>query len=210
MGPRGAARLGVPLYRALAATTPPAPLPAYASNLNPDGAPDTSRLCRERGYRAFKMKVAFDLQRDLDNVRRHLRALRPANASMIDANQGWDLRPQRRRSRVQPLPAGVDRRRTICADDPPEHWPRWPCCRGCRSPDGRTCSVSPPSTTQSPSAISASSSPNLCKWGGMSAARPWRPCVAAGRRYCRTGELGVGLHAAADLLAGLVVAACRA
>jgi L-alanine-DL-glutamate epimerase-like enolase superfamily enzyme len=36
-------------------------LPAYASNLNPKGAPEYVAQCRERGYRAFKLKVAFDL-----------------------------------------------------------------------------------------------------------------------------------------------------
>ena len=48
-------------------------------------------MCREQGYRAFKLKVAFDLNSDLANVRVISLDLRPGERFMIDANQGWDL-----------------------------------------------------------------------------------------------------------------------
>ncbi|MGE0767126.1 MAG: hypothetical protein AB7L90_11735 [Hyphomicrobiaceae bacterium] len=64
-----ARKAGVPLWKALGRCEKPAPLMAYASNLNPKGAPEYVAMCRERGYRAFKLKVAFDLASDLANDR---------------------------------------------------------------------------------------------------------------------------------------------
>ena len=86
-----ARKAGVPLWKALGRTEKPEPLLAYASNLNPKGAPEYVAMCRERGYRAFKLKVAFDLKSDLENVRDITLGLKPGERFMIDANQGWVL-----------------------------------------------------------------------------------------------------------------------
>ena len=74
-----ARKAGLPLWKALGRSTKPEPVMAYASNLNPDGAPEYVAMCRERGYRAFKLKVAFELTGDLDNVRRICADLKPAS-----------------------------------------------------------------------------------------------------------------------------------
>ena len=113
-----ARRAGIPLWRALGRTDSPAPLPAYASNLNPKGAPEYVAACRERGYRAFKLKVAFNLETDLENVRRISHDLRDGEHFMIDANQGWDLataRPAVEAFSQYPLQWIEE---PICADDP--------------------------------------------------------------------------------------------
>ena len=61
----------------------------YASGLNPD-AP--ARLAADRqaeGYRAFKLKVGFGIDRDLDNLAQLRSTLAPDAVLMVDANQAW-------------------------------------------------------------------------------------------------------------------------
>src|SRR5262249_7051455 len=63
-----ARKAGEPLWKSLGGKSQPSPLRAYASNLNPGGAPEYVEACRARGYTAFKMKVGFGLETDLGNV----------------------------------------------------------------------------------------------------------------------------------------------
>ena len=112
----------MPLWQALGRVDAPTPLLAYASNLNPKGAPETVQQCRERGYRAFKMKVGFDLASDLENVRRIVSNLKAGEHFMIDANQAWDLGSARTAVEAfgqYPLDWIEE---AICADEPAEHW----------------------------------------------------------------------------------------
>jgi L-alanine-DL-glutamate epimerase-like enolase superfamily enzyme len=46
---------------------------------------------REEGHRAFKLKVGFGRDRDLDNVRALRASLGDDATLMVDANQAWDL-----------------------------------------------------------------------------------------------------------------------
>src|SRR5262245_10015340 len=117
-----ARKAGVPLWKALGRTEKPEPLLAYASNLNPKGAAEYVAMCRERGYRAFKLKVGFELKSDLENVRDITVALKPGEHFMIAANQGWDLataRPAIEAFSHFPLDWIEE---AIPADEPPEHW----------------------------------------------------------------------------------------
>ena len=62
----------------------------YASGLNPT---DPEKLAAQRmadGYQAFKLKIGFGQDRDLNNLKamRDVIGNRPL---MVDANQGWDL-----------------------------------------------------------------------------------------------------------------------
>jgi D-galactarolactone cycloisomerase len=94
-----ARKAGLPLWKMLGRSAKPEPVMAYASNLNPTGAPEYVAMCRERGYRAFKLKVAFDMKSDPANVREIAAGLRAGERFMIDANQGWTSRLPDLRSR---------------------------------------------------------------------------------------------------------------
>lgn len=63
----------------------------YSSGLGPDAPEEAAVVKQQEGYRAFKLKVGFDLEFDL----RNLKALREALGSdaiiMVDANQVWNL-----------------------------------------------------------------------------------------------------------------------
>lgn len=71
-------------------------VPVYASGLNPDTAPQTVERCREAGFRAFKVKVAFGMETDIAVVSGLATDLRDGEQLMVDANQGWEL-PEARR-----------------------------------------------------------------------------------------------------------------
>ncbi len=198
-----ARRAGVPLWRALGRTGKPAPLPAYASNLNPKGAPEYVAACRERGYRAFKLKVAFNLDSDLENVRRISHGLRDGEYFMIDANQGWDLvtaRPAVEAFSQYPLQWIEE---PICADDPPEHWAELAMLSRVPIAGGENIM----GLAAFDAAITAGHlgviQPDICKWGGLSGCLPVaQRAVKAGRRYCPHWlNSGIGLLAAAHLLA---------
>jgi D-galactarolactone cycloisomerase len=91
-----ARRAGKPLRALLAGGDVRNEVPAYASGLNPDTAPETVARCREAGFRAFKVKVAFGTEIDTDVISKLSAGLRSGELLMIDANQGWDLAEARR------------------------------------------------------------------------------------------------------------------
>ncbi len=197
-----ARKAGVPLWRALGREKKPAPLFAYASNLNPGGAPATVDRCRQRGYRGFKMKVAFDFASDLDNVRRICASLAPGERFMIDANQGYDIAAARQAVSVfgeYPLQWIEE---PICADEPAAHWAELAMLSRVPLAAGENLL----GFQQFDAAIASGHvgviQPDLCKWGGLSGCLPVaRRAVAAGRRYCPHWlNSGIGLFAAAHLL----------
>lgn len=198
-----ARRAGVPLWRALGRAHAPSPLPAYASNLNPNGAPDYVAACRERGYRAFKLKVAFDLASDLENVRRICGDLRAGERFMIDANQGWDLataRPAVEAFSHYPLEWIEE---AICVDDRAEHWAELAMLSRVPLAGGENVLGLAAFDTIINAGHLGVIQPDLCKWGGLSGCLPVaQRAVKAGRRYCPHWlNSGVGLLAAAHLLA---------
>jgi D-galactarolactone cycloisomerase len=200
-----ARKAGLPLWKALGRLDQPAPVMAYASNLNPKGAPEYVAMCRERGYRAFKLKVAFDLTSDLANVRDIAAGLKPGERFMIDANQGWDLataRPAVEAFSQYPLDWIEE---PIPADDPGEHWAELAMLSRVPLAGGENLI----GFAAFDAAINAGHlgviQPDICKWGGISGCvAVARRAIAAGRRYCPHWlNSGLGLHAAAHALAAV-------
>jgi D-galactarolactone cycloisomerase len=200
-----ARKAGLPLWKALGRFEQPAPLMAYASNLNPKGAPEYVAMCRERGYRAFKLKVAFDLTSDLANVRDIADSLKPGERFMIDANQGWDLataRPAVEAFSQYPLDWIEE---PIPADDPGEYWAELAMLSRVPLAGGENLI----GFAAFDAAINAGHlgviQPDICKWGGITGCvAVARRAVAAGRRYCPHWlNSGLGLHAAAHALAAV-------
>ncbi len=200
-----ARKAGLPLWKALGRSDPPEPLLAYASNLNPKGAADYVAMCRERGYRAFKLKVAFDLKSDLANVREITAGLKPGERFMIDANQGWDLataRPAIEAFSQFPIDWIEE---AIPADDPPAHWAELAMLSRVPLAGGENLI----GLAAFDAVINAGHlgviQPDICKWGGISGcAGVARRAIAAGRKYCPHWlNSGLGLHAAAHVLAAV-------
>ena len=82
-----ARRAGVPLWRHLGGTDPK--VRVYASGIGPDGVGAMALARRDEGYRAFKLKVGFGVERDRANLVEMRDALGEAATIMVDANQAW-------------------------------------------------------------------------------------------------------------------------
>jgi L-alanine-DL-glutamate epimerase-like enolase superfamily enzyme len=86
-----ARKANLPLWQALGGTNP-APVPAYASGLNPGpGAHDLVIAARARGHRAFKIKLGFGRESDLATMRPIAAGLAASEQIMVDINQGWTV-----------------------------------------------------------------------------------------------------------------------
>ena len=83
-----ARRLGQPLWKLLGGKSPT--IRVYASGLNPTSPEKLAAQKLAEGYRAFKLKVGFGLERDMANLKA-LRAVVGDLPLMVDANQAWDL-----------------------------------------------------------------------------------------------------------------------
>ncbi|RDI24094.1 L-alanine-DL-glutamate epimerase-like enolase superfamily enzyme [Pseudacidovorax intermedius] len=85
-------RHGLPVWKLLAPDlAAPAPVPLYASGLNPTAPEKLAAAKRAEGYRAFKLKVGFGAERDEANLAALREVIGPAAPLMVDANQAWDL-----------------------------------------------------------------------------------------------------------------------
>jgi D-galactarolactone cycloisomerase len=84
-----AKRAGEPLWRMLGGSSPA--VRVYASGLNPDAPVALAQAQRSRGHCAFKLKIGFGRERDLENLRALRAALGDAIDLMVDANQAWSL-----------------------------------------------------------------------------------------------------------------------
>lgn len=83
-----ARRLQQPLWKLLGGKSPV--VSVYASGLNPTAPEKLAAEKLAQGYRAFKLKIGFGLERDLANLNA-LRAVVGDLPLMVDANQAWDL-----------------------------------------------------------------------------------------------------------------------
>ena len=200
-----ARKAGMPLWQALGRADTPTPLLAYASNLNPKGAPEVVAQCRERGYRAFKMKVGFDLASDLDNVRRIVSRLKADEHFMIDANQAWNLASARTAVEAfSQYPLGWIEE-PICADEPTELWAELAMISRVPLAGGENVMGLAEFEALIRSRHLSVIQPDICKWGGLSGCRMVaKRIVAAGLGYCPHWlNSGIGLHAAAHLLSAV-------
>ena len=66
-------------------------VPVYASGIQIDDAPRMVPDARTSGFRAFKVKVGFDIAEDARKVRELFDTLQPGELLMADANQAWSV-----------------------------------------------------------------------------------------------------------------------
>lgn len=200
-----ARRAGKPLADFLVGADAPASVPAYASGLNPDGAPERVAALREAGFTAFKLKVGFGADVDRPNVAAIAAALRPGERFMIDANQSWTLDQAR---------AAVDAfnpvslawiEEPLAVDRPASEWA-----------EVAALSAAPLAGGENLYGFAAFDrairlghlrfiQPDVCKWGGITGNfAVARRALAAGRTYCPHWLAGgLGLLASAHVLAAV-------
>ena len=81
-----ARRARLPLWRHLGGAPR---VQVYASGIGPDHAAEVAQAKHRQGYRAFKLKVGFGMERDVANLAALRSALGADATIMCDANQAW-------------------------------------------------------------------------------------------------------------------------
>lgn len=195
-------RLGQPLWRLFGGTSD---VSVYASGLNPVEPEKQAARKREEGYRAFKLKVGFGLERDIANLRALRDLLGAGTPLMVDANQAWDADTAIRSAR-EIAEVGLDwLEEPIPADSTPADWQRV----ASSSPIPLAGGENIRGFDAFARAIDAGTlkviQPDLGKWGGFSG------CLEVGRQVCESGKLfcphwlggGIGLVASLHLKAAV-------
>jgi D-galactarolactone cycloisomerase len=192
---------GVPLWRLLGGSQ--GRMPAYASGINPDSAVAQAEEARAAGFRAFKLKIGFGADVDLDNLAAIRSRLGPDAPIAVDANQAWDLDEAIAMSRALARYAPLWLEEPIAADSRVEDWQRL----AQASPIPLAAGENLRGDAAFDAAIASGAfrviQPDLAKWGGITACLPLaRRINGAGLRYCPhfLGG-GIGLLASAHLLA---------
>lgn len=200
-----ARKRGLPLWRALGGTDD-APVPVYASGLNPGRAAyDTVGRMRAAGYRAYKIKVGFGEETDLGSLRPVARELQSGERLMVDANQGWDLR-----TACTMLPRlaefGLDWiEEPLMADRPLSEWTQVAAMAPARLAVGENLRGVGAFQQAIDGGLFGVIQPDAAKWGGHSGGLPVaRAALAAGRTFCPhyLGG-GIGLLHSLHLLAAV-------
>jgi D-galactarolactone cycloisomerase len=200
-----ARRTGKPLRAVLAGDEVRNTVPAYASGLNPDTAPETVARCREAGFTAFKVKVAFGTEIDAAVVSGLAHDLRPGERLMVDANQGWDL-PEARRAVSRLGSYGLCFiEEPIPADRPAAEWAELAMLSPVPLAGGENVMGYDGFATLIGNGHHGVVQPDMLKWGGVTGVHAvGRRAVSAGRSYCPHWlGTGIGLLAAAQLLAAV-------
>ncbi len=197
-----ARRLGQPLWKLLGGKS--GVVPVYASGLNPTDPEKLAAKKLAEGYRAFKLKIGFGLDRDLAN----LTALREVIGDlplMADANQAWDLE-----SAIEMAEALKDFRlgwleEPLRADRPWDEWQQL-----ARKPAPALAAGENMATFAAFDAALESHAlgvvqPDLAKWGGFTGCfTVARKILSHRTRYCpHYLGAGIGLLASAHLLAAV-------
>ncbi|NOG70029.1 mandelate racemase/muconate lactonizing enzyme family protein [Roseicella sp. DB1501] len=200
-----ARRARLPLWRWFGGADD-APVPVYASGLNPDAqALAQVEQARAAGHRAFKIKIGFGETRDLATLRPVFAGLRAGERVMVDINQGWALRTAAQMvQRLAEFPLDWIEE-PLAADRPAWEWAQVAGASAAPLAAGENLR----GTLEFHQALAQCHlgvvQPDCCKWGGASATLPVaRAITASGRRYCPhfLGG-GVGQLASLHLLAAV-------
>jgi len=174
----------------------------YASGINPDGAGETVEALRRAGHTAFKLKVGFGPERDVDNLAA-VRAAAGADAMiMVDANQAWDVDTAIAMGRRLAASAPAWLEEPLRADRPWREWQRLAAATALPLAAGENVIGSAAFERLIASGAVAVVQPDLAKWGGVSAMLDVADrIVAAGLAFCpHYLGAGIGLLASAHVV----------
>ncbi|MBM3650733.1 MAG: mandelate racemase/muconate lactonizing enzyme family protein, partial [Alphaproteobacteria bacterium] len=180
-----ARRRGVVLWQALGGSDG-APVPVYASGLNPGrSAYDTVVRTRAAGYRAFKIKVGFGEEADLDSLRPVAHDLKDGERLMVDANQGWDVViASRMVAKLAEFGLGWIEE-PLAVDRPDSEWTQVAAATPAPLAGGENLRGAGPFQQAIDRGLLGVIQPDVAKWGGHSGCLPVaRAALAAGRTFC--------------------------
>ncbi len=179
-------------------------VPAYASGISPDKAPEQIERMRAFGYRSFKQRIGFGADDGIAAAMATKQSLSSGETLMLDANQAWDLETALRQSRrLEDLDlAWLEE--PLCADAPDEAWQSLAHAASMPLAGGENLTGAALERSIELGALGVIQ-PDICKWGGLSTTlRIARATRSADRRYCpHFLGAGLGLAASAHLLAAV-------
>jgi D-galactarolactone cycloisomerase len=196
-----ARRRKLALWRLLGATRNR--IPVYASGINPTGSRQAAEAALNRGHRALKLKIGFDLATDRANLAA-LRDLVGGGMLAADANQAWstaralEVAPRLREFSLAWL------EEPIRADRPWPEWQRLHKETGVPLAAGENIASRAGFEQAIGDDVLRVVQPDIAKWGGLTlGCRIARDIVRSGKIFCPhyLGG-GIGLLASAHLLAG--------
>jgi len=197
-----AKRLGQPLWRLFGGVPQ---VRTYASGLSPTAPEALASIKRDEGYRAFKLKVGFGAERDVNNLRTLRTLLGPDTTIMVDANQAWTpeaaIEMSVRLAEFQP--AWLEE--PIAADHSIAEWQHLATMSAIPLAAGENMRGEQEFAKAISSGAFAVIQPDLGKWGGFSGCLPvGRKAIDAGKMFCPhwLGG-GIGLVASMHLRAAL-------
>lgn len=195
-----ARRSNLPLWKMLGGHSPQ--VRVYASGLNPTDPQVLAADKLAQGYRAFKLKVGFGLDRDSAN----LRALRQVIGDaplMIDANQAWDASTAIAMANAFEAFEPIWLEEPLRADRPMTEWASLASKTTIRLAAGENMASFAGFDAALASKAFGVIQPDLAKWGGFTGCLSVaRKIIDKGARFCpHYLGAGVGLLASAHLLA---------
>ena len=202
-----ARRAGQPLWRFISDRKDAAcaPIPVYASGLNPTSPEKLAATKLAEGYRAFKLKVGFGAARDDANLRAMREVIGPETPFMVDANQAWTLDEALQAGRAMQDHGLGWLEEPIRADAPLGDWERLAREQPLALAGGENLAGMDAFHAFSASPALSVLQPDLGKWGGITG------CLAVGRLALERGKLfcphwlggGIGLTASFHLKAAV-------
>lgn len=177
-------------------------VPVYASGINPERPGKAVEALRAAGHTAFKLKVGFGAERDVENLHAVRTAAGADAAVMVDANQAWDLDTAlAMAARLAPARPGW-LEEPLRADRPWSEWQRLAGSTGIALAAGENVIGAAAFEALLDARAVSVVQPDLAKWGGASGVLEMaRQIEAAGRRYCpHYLGAGIGLLASAHVL----------
>lgn len=202
-----ARRAGQPLWRFISGRqeAAAAPIPVYASGLNPTAPEKLAAAKLEEGYRAFKLKVGFGTARDDSNLRAMREVIGDDMAFMVDANQAWSLDQALQAGRAM-QPFGLAwLEEPVRADTALPDWERLAREQPLALAGGENLAGLAQFDSFIASPALSVLQPDLGKWGGITG------CLEVGRRALQQNKLfcphwlggGIGLTASLHLKAAV-------
>jgi len=197
-----ARRANLPLWKYLGGQT--SVIRTYASGINPDRPEQTVERCQAMGFDAFKLKVGFDPDLDLRNVKA-IRKLVGDQPLMIDANQAWDVETAKQQlPRYDECALGWIEE-PMRADETLDSWSELASTTRTVLAAGENMTSRRAFDEAIESGAFGVLQPDIAKWGGLTDCLPIaRSIKEKGLRYCPhyLGG-GIGLLASAHLLAAV-------
>jgi len=191
-----------PLYQILGGNE--AKVPIYASGINPVDTLKTIDRARKEGFDAFKIKVGFGHDNDIEIIKNVQLAMSANERLMVDANQAWELTEAIDFfTRINKIPLNWVEE-PIQADRPENEWQKLSGITNIPLAAGENIRGLSVFNKKIKDGNLGVIQPDICKWGGISAnIMVVKGILENGINYCPhfLGG-GIGLIASAHLLAG--------